>query len=164
MADISHAYAMEPIVTFNLSRTQADKIDHVYSLIEKLKNGVMFSPEYDSGTKIFRPSHVIVFANFLPDERHRSGPREGWGPGLPTTVGIAKTCSATEILQAVAYLAREVIGTTTRVVVRSGFHFHDGQGLLDKLIGLNAWCKVTVLRLKSCGLGAPSWTSHERTL
>ena len=28
-----------------------------------------------------------------------------------------------------------------------------GRGLLEKLIGLNAWCKVTVLRLKSCGLG-----------
>jgi hypothetical protein len=28
-----------------------------------------------------------------------------------------------------------------------------GPGLLEKLIGLNAWCKVTVLRLKSCGLG-----------
>ena len=24
---------------------------------------------------------------------------------------------------------------------------------MDKLNGLNAWCKVTVLRLKSCGLG-----------
>jgi hypothetical protein len=41
MADISHAYAMEPIVIFDLSRTQADKIDHVYSLI--------------AGTKIFKP-------------------------------------------------------------------------------------------------------------
>jgi hypothetical protein len=213
MSDISHAYAMEHM-------TQADKIDHVYSLIENLKTGIMFSPEYDSGTKIFKPSHVIVFANFFPDERHQSGPREvpikdagnnqrhirlcggrrrrggpcgcrsrrfaggqaaedafllqgvskrdlalddvirleggGWGPGLPTTVGVATTCSAMEILQVVAYLAREVLCTTTRVVARSGFHFHDlgrRRGLLDKLIGLNAWCNGTVLRLKSCGLG-----------
>ena len=55
MANISHAYAMEPIVIFDLSRTQADKIDHVYSFIENLKNGIMFSPKYDSGTKIFKP-------------------------------------------------------------------------------------------------------------
>jgi hypothetical protein len=31
--------------------------------------------------------------------------------------------------------------------------FPDGRGLLDKLNGLNAWCKVTVLRLESCVLG-----------
>ena len=30
--------------------------------------------------------------------------------------------------------------------------FPDGRGLVDQLIGLNAWSKVTVLRLKSCGL------------
>ena len=31
--------------------------------------------------------------------------------------------------------------------------FPDGRGLLDKLNGLNAWCKVTVLHLECCGLG-----------
>ena len=28
-----------------------------------------------------------------------------------------------------------------------------GRGLLGKFNGLNTWCKVTVLRLQSCGLG-----------
>ena len=31
--------------------------------------------------------------------------------------------------------------------------FPDGQGRVDKWISLNAWCKVTVLCLKNCGLG-----------
>jgi hypothetical protein len=39
------------------------------------------------------------------------------------------------------------------VQARREVQFHDGRGLLDKLHGLNAWCKVTVLRLQSCGLG-----------
>ncbi len=38
------------------------------------------------------------------------------------------------------------------VQARGRIQFPNGQGLLGKLIGLNAWCKVTVLRLKSCGL------------
>ncbi len=52
---------------FDLSRTCADKIDHIYSLIENFKNGIMFSSKYESGTRIFTPPHVIVFANFIPD-------------------------------------------------------------------------------------------------
>jgi hypothetical protein len=39
------------------------------------------------------------------------------------------------------------------VQARRGVQFPDGRGLLAKLKGLNAWCKVTVLRLETCGLG-----------
>jgi len=39
MANISHAYAMEPIVIFDLSRTQADKIDHVYCIWPRFRSG-----------------------------------------------------------------------------------------------------------------------------
>jgi hypothetical protein len=67
MAHIAFDYKLEPIVIFDLSRTQADKIDHIYSLIENFKNGIMFSPKYESGTRIFAPPHVIVFSNFIPD-------------------------------------------------------------------------------------------------
>jgi len=77
MADIAFAYALEPIVIFDLSRTQADKIDHIYSLIENFKNGIMFSPKYESGTKIFAPPHVIVFANFIPDILDRANKLSG---------------------------------------------------------------------------------------
>ena len=39
------------------------------------------------------------------------------------------------------------------VVRRSGVKFRNGEGLLDKLNGLNAWCRVTELRLNECKLG-----------
>ena len=39
------------------------------------------------------------------------------------------------------------------VVRRSGVEFRNGEGLLDKLNGLNAWCRVTELRLNECALG-----------
>ena len=39
------------------------------------------------------------------------------------------------------------------VQARRGIQFPGGQGLLDKLIGLSAWCKLTVLRLEECSLG-----------
>jgi len=38
------------------------------------------------------------------------------------------------------------------VQARGGIEFPDGRGLLEKLIGLHAWCKATALRLESCGL------------
>ena len=38
------------------------------------------------------------------------------------------------------------------VEARGGKQFPDGRALLDQLNGLNAWCKVTVLRLRNCGL------------
>ena len=52
MADISHAYAMEPIVIFDLSRTQADKIDHVYCIWPRFRPGaVQKANEKKSKTK-----------------------------------------------------------------------------------------------------------------
>ena len=46
------------------------------------------------------------------------------------------------------------------VQARRGVQFPDGRGLLDKLNGLNAWCKVTVLRLESCSLGEGGGQRH----
>jgi len=37
----------------DLSRTQADKIDHIYSLVESFKNGRIFSPKYEGISKTF---------------------------------------------------------------------------------------------------------------
>ena len=39
------------------------------------------------------------------------------------------------------------------VVVVSGVEFRNGEGLLHKFNGLNAWCRVTELRLNECALG-----------
>jgi hypothetical protein len=67
VADIAHAYDEQPVVVFDLPRTLADHCDHIYSVIESLKNGCIFSGKYESRTKTFETPHVIVFANFKPD-------------------------------------------------------------------------------------------------
>lgn len=75
LADIAHAYNYEKTVIIDLSRTQADKIDHIYSLMEAFKNGRIFSPKYESTSKTFNPCHVVVFANFIPDHSKLSQDR-----------------------------------------------------------------------------------------
>ena len=66
MADISHAYDRhEAHDIFDLSRTQADTIDHISFVLgpeginnvyssRTSKNGIMFSPKYHDGTKILK--------------------------------------------------------------------------------------------------------------
>lgn len=45
-----------------------DKIDYLnYGAIEKVKNGHIFSPKYESKQLIFNCPHVVVFANETPD-------------------------------------------------------------------------------------------------
>ena len=75
IADIAHAYNNEKIVIFDLSRTQVDKIDHIYALMEAFKNGRIFSPKYESVVKTFSPCHVVAFANFIPDHSKLSQDR-----------------------------------------------------------------------------------------
>lgn len=67
VSDIAHAYNLEPVVIFDLARSQEDKLDGVYMCLENFKNGRFFSPKYNSTTKLFPPTHVFVFANFPPD-------------------------------------------------------------------------------------------------
>ena len=50
------------------------------------------------------------------------------------------------------------------VQARRGVQFPDGRGLLDKMNSLNAWCKVTVLRLQSCKLGEGGGRALAETL
>lgn len=75
MADIAYSYNNERVVVMDLARTQADKMDHMYSLMECFKNGVLFSPKYDSTNKYFETPHVVVFANFEPDRTKLSEDR-----------------------------------------------------------------------------------------
>lgn len=67
VCDIAYAYDYQDVVIFDISRTKADTMDHLYEVMEMLKNGNMFSTKYQSVTKVFSPPHVIVFANFHPD-------------------------------------------------------------------------------------------------
>lgn len=63
--DIICAYNGEPIILFDLERTQEDKIN--YQVMESVLDPILFSPKYTSEIK-YRASGAIllVFANFLP--------------------------------------------------------------------------------------------------
>ncbi len=64
-ADIAYAYNNQQIVVFDFTREQQERIN--YQSIENFKDGMLFSPKYESTTKIFKPCKVIVFSNFYPD-------------------------------------------------------------------------------------------------
>lgn len=73
-ADIFYAYNYEPIVIFDLSRDCQDK-NYIYDVIENFKNGQFLSTKYMTQMKIFNTPHVIVFANFPPDQSKLSEDR-----------------------------------------------------------------------------------------
>lgn len=75
VADMVYAYNNEPIVIFDVSRTQADNMQHLYDMAERLKNGALFNTKYESRMKLFKPPHVIFFSNSLPDMRSWSEDR-----------------------------------------------------------------------------------------
>jgi len=66
--DMAYAYEGEPIVVFDVSRTAAENVQHLYTMAEKLKNGMLFSSKYESRVRLFDPPHVIFFANVPPLE------------------------------------------------------------------------------------------------
>jgi len=76
-ADMAYIYAQKPskIVCFDLARTNEEYLDGVYSLAEDLKNGRVVSTKYESKTAFFKPPHVFVFANFLPNMKKWSADR-----------------------------------------------------------------------------------------
>lgn len=65
-ADIAHAVNADArVVCFVLPRDVEGRI--AYGAIEQICDGMIFSGKYESGTKIFNPPHVFVFANFGPE-------------------------------------------------------------------------------------------------
>lgn len=67
IADMAYAYQKQKIVFFDISRTQAEHMDHLYSFAEKLKNGMIMSTKYESRMKYFDVPHVVFMSNSLPD-------------------------------------------------------------------------------------------------
>jgi hypothetical protein len=57
----------------NLTRTVEDHVS--YQGIEELKDGIFFSSKYESGMCMYPTPHVIIFANFLPNEESMSKDR-----------------------------------------------------------------------------------------
>ncbi len=62
--DIAHAYGNQKVVVYDLTRSQEEFVN--YTTMESFKNGMMFSPKYESKTKKFGSCKVIVFANWPP--------------------------------------------------------------------------------------------------
>lgn len=71
--DICYAYSGEPIVVFDLTRSVQDILN--YQVMEEIKNGMVFSGKYQSCSKMYEIPHVIVFANWRPDESKMSQDR-----------------------------------------------------------------------------------------
>ena len=67
-ADIFYAYQKETLIILDLPRsTDGDWIN--YGAIEKLKDGIVFSPKFASGLKLRagENAHIFIFSNSLPD-------------------------------------------------------------------------------------------------
>lgn len=67
ITDMCYAYKSQPIVFFDITRTQESNLDHLYIMAEQLKNGMLASAKYESTTKKFDPPHVVFMANSPPD-------------------------------------------------------------------------------------------------
>lgn len=68
--DVAYAWNGEPIVVFDLARAMTrDTSSGVnWAVIEKVKDGFIFSGKYESTMKKFNKPFVLVFANHLPPE------------------------------------------------------------------------------------------------
>ena len=73
--DILYGYEGQEIVIIDLARTYADNLEHIYTIIENLKNGMYLSTKYETIQKIFKVPHIIVMANFKPDQSKLSKDR-----------------------------------------------------------------------------------------
>jgi hypothetical protein len=72
-ADVCYSYNREEIIIFDLTRSLEGHVN--YSIIEQLKNGILFSSKYKSKTKVFEIPKIIIMANFKPDETKLSQDR-----------------------------------------------------------------------------------------
>ncbi len=65
-ADMAYALSTDVRILFvNVTRQQVEHIQ--YSFLESVKDGLVFSPKYESGMKYLKPMHVVVLMNQLPD-------------------------------------------------------------------------------------------------
>lgn len=72
-ADIAYAYQGQEYVVFDYTRQQEGVTN--YSIIEMFKNGLIFSPKYESMLKSYPAAKVIVFSNWQPDKSQLSEDR-----------------------------------------------------------------------------------------
>jgi len=64
------------VFLFDLCRSNEEgSVNVIYEVAESLKNGFIVSPKYDSKSINFRAPHVVIFANFAPDQSKLSPDR-----------------------------------------------------------------------------------------
>lgn len=52
-------------IMFDIPRANKGSIS--YASLESIKNGLVCNTKYETGSKVFNPPHIIIFANFPPD-------------------------------------------------------------------------------------------------
>lgn len=70
------AYVLETtkrVLFVNVTRQQVEHLQ--YSFLESVKDGLVFSPKYESGMKFLPPMHVVVLMNQQPDDKMLSEDR-----------------------------------------------------------------------------------------
>lgn len=72
-SDIFYGYGYEKVIFFDLARMKQDIVQ--YDVMENFKNGQFYSTKYECKVVRFNVPHVIVFANFRPDESKLSADR-----------------------------------------------------------------------------------------
>jgi len=65
------AYALQDklrVLFINVTRTsESNNMDYLYSFVESVKDGMVFSPKYESRMKYFDKTHVVVMMNQPPN-------------------------------------------------------------------------------------------------
>ena len=54
------------VLFVNVTRSQAEHSEYLYAFLESVKDGMVFSPKYESRMKILKPCHVVVMLNSYP--------------------------------------------------------------------------------------------------
>lgn len=77
-ADIMHLIFEAPeerlhTMIIDVPRANGNKVS--YKAIESIKNGMIYSPKYEGGYKLFNSPHIFVFANEPPQEEQLSSDR-----------------------------------------------------------------------------------------
>lgn len=73
MADKHPEKKFPTIILIDMPRSLLERCN--YAAIEKLKDGMIFAPKYESGQYLFPTPHVVVFANEEPDMASLSADR-----------------------------------------------------------------------------------------
>lgn len=75
--DMAHAIIKSKFdpstIVINLPRTSEGKVS--YAAVEAMKDGIIQSGKYEGGWRLYPPPHVVVFANWMPQEDALSADR-----------------------------------------------------------------------------------------